>query len=376
MSSRVLKLCGSVLTGMVVLGAAAGMAQESDLLTEDNVVSGTMQIEFKTRTTPDTTGEFVEGSPALNVQDVYTLSLAVAGTTEFAGKIVRQPNIYTKNLRRLKQGAALGYDISLAVLNPRDPKQKKVVGKWVGVVPIDTGSGAYDLSGGAKEERPLRVAVDTVGRAQGFTENFAGKLMGKAEKKDSLAAYTFKRAVGQRTVEVVVKRSDPMRFADVQLAKGPAEVYGRARVNGRLDYDYETGNWYTDGIRFVYNLNGKDVEDVVTGSIKWVEDENRASNGKGYYEFNLRFNEEKHRTASTEAAAFEKMSDEEAFFAVDNTVPSLTGRISYEDTFIPGGDTPSSSKVTYGLHANKLSKQQIMNFVKLWLLAVGPTNDE
>ncbi|MBW7904632.1 MAG: hypothetical protein LC135_08455 [Phycisphaerae bacterium] len=70
------------------------------------------------------------------------------------------------------------------------------------------------------------------------------------------------------------------------------------------------------------------------------------------------------------------MSDEEAFFAVDNTVPSLTGRISYEDTFIPGGDTPSSSKVTYGLHANKLSKQQIMNFVKLWLLAVGPTNDE
>ena len=78
---------------------------------------------------------------------------------------------------------------------------------------------------------------------------------------------------------------------DIVLAKGPAGIYPRTTVNGNLDYDYETGNWYTNGIRFRYNLNGKDVEDVVTGSIKWIEDPNRATNGKGHYEFNLRFNE-------------------------------------------------------------------------------------
>ena len=42
-----------------------------------------------------------------------------------------------------------------------------------------------------------------------------------------------------------------------------------------------------------------------------------------------------------------------------------------------GGDSlPPSSKVTYALNANKLTKQQIMNFFKLWVLGTGPINDE
>ena len=40
--------------------------------------------------------------------------------------------------------------------------------------------------------------------------------------------------------------------------------------------------------------------------------------------------------------------------------------------FIEGGE----SGVTYNLNANKLTKQQVMNFFKLWMIAVGPTNDE
>ena len=70
------------------------------------------------------------------------------------------------------------------------------------------------------------------------------------------------------------------------------------------------------------------------------------------------------------------MSDEDAFFAVDTSVPSLTGRIEYVDTFVGGGTLPSASQVTYHLNANKLTKQQAVNFFKLWLIAVGPTNDE
>lgn len=357
----------------LLLAAPAGA--QDDLLNDD-VITGSMTIDFKTRTSKDTSGEFAEGSPALNVQDSYAVDMTVVKTVQFTGKIVRQPNIYTKTMRKLKQGAALGFDLTLAVLNPKNLSEKKVVGKWIGTVPINTDTGAYDLAGAKGDDRPLRIAIDTVGAAKAFTDTFAGRLVGKAEKKDNLAQYTYKRLVGNRTVEITVKKSDPMRFEGIELAKGPAEVYPRTIVNGRLDYDYETGNWYTDGIRFKYTLNGKDFEDVITGSIKWVEDPNRKSNGKGFYEFNLRFNEDKHKSASTEAAAFDKMSEEDAFFVVDNAVPSLTGRIEYVDTMSPGSDTPMSSKVTYKLTANKLTKQQVMNFFKLWMICVGPTNDE
>jgi hypothetical protein len=70
------------------------------------------------------------------------------------------------------------------------------------------------------------------------------------------------------------------------------------------------------------------------------------------------------------------MSNEDAFFAVDNSVPSLTGNVAYTDTMIGGKDVPASSKVEYSLNANKLTKQQVVNFFKLWMIAVGPTNDE
>ncbi|MGH7215177.1 MAG: hypothetical protein ACREIT_10485 [Tepidisphaeraceae bacterium] len=345
-------------------------------VTEDDIIAGTMDIDFKTRTNLDTSGDFKEGSPALGVQDLYKFSLRVAKTTEFSGQITRQPNLYTKMLQRSKQSAALGFNIDLGLLNPKDMKQKKTVGKWVGMVPIDAKSGAFDLAGGRADERPLRIAVDAVGRASAFTDHFGGKLVGKAEKKDNLASYTYKRLVGGKEVAITVKKSDPMKFENIELAKGPAEVYPHTYVNGRLDYDYETGNWYTDGIRFRYNLNGQDFEDIVTGTIKWVEDPDRKTNGKGHYDFNLRFNEEKNKSAAGEAAAFEKMSDEEAFFAVDTTVPALTGRIAYTDTMAGGSDLPSSSKVEYHLNANKLTKQQVMNFFKLWMVCVGPTNDE
>jgi hypothetical protein len=373
-------VAGLALTG-VPWGAAPAWAQGSaqpasgpELVTKQNTIAGTMDIEFATRTNKDTSGDLKAGSAALGAKDTYKFSLSVAETTDFSGTVTRQPNLYSRMLARRQQDALLSYNIDLAVLNPRDLKQKRVVGKWVGTVPIDPQSGHFDLAGGRAKESPLRIAVDAIGRAAAFQDLFAGRLVGKAEVKDSLAEYTFKRLVGGREVKITVKKSDPMRFENVVLAKGPTENYPRTSVNGRLDYDYETGNWFTDGVRFSYNLDGKDVEDLVTGSIKWVEDPDRAANGKGYYEFNLRFNEEQFRKAGSESSAFEKMSDEEAFFAVDDSVPSLTGRVSYVDTM--QGETVASSKVTYALHANKLTKQQVVNFFKLWMIGIGPINDE
>lgn len=349
---------------------------QPEQLTEDDVINGTMDIEFATRTNLDTSGKLKEGSAALGAKDKYKFKISVAKTTEFSGEIYRQPNLYSKLIQRKEQEAELGYSIDLAVLNPKDLKQRRVVGKWVGMVPVDPNSGAYDLSGGAKKERALRIQVDTVGKAAGFEDKFGGRLMGKAEKKEGLASATYKRLIGGRQVQVVVKQSDPMRFENIILAKGPAEVYPRTTVSGRLDYDYETSNWLTDGIKFRYNIDGKDFEDTVTGTIKWVEDSDYNANGKGYYEFNLRFNEEQNRSATGESAAFEKMSAEDAFFAVDNSIPCLTGKVEYIDAFGAGGETVITSKVTYHLNANKLTKQQVMNFFKLWLIAVGPTNDD
>lgn len=353
---------------------AAPAAAGDELVTKEKYISGTMDIDFGTRTNKDTTGDLKPGSAALGAKDTYKFQINVAETMDFNGTISRQPNLYSKLLARRQQDALLTYSIDLSVRNPRDLKQSRAVGKWVGTVPIDPQSGAFDLAGGRAKESPLRMAVDAIGRASAFTDNFSGRLIGKAETKDTLAEYTFNRIVGGRNVKVVVKKSDPMRFENIVLAKGPSEIYPRTTVTGRLDYDYETGNWFTDGIRFTYNLDGKDTVDVVSGSIKWVEDPERKSNGKGYYEFNLRFNEEKNKRPTGEADAFAKMSDEEAFFAVDDSIPALTGRVSYVDTM--SGDTVASSKVTYALNANKLTKQQVVNFFKLWMICVGPTNDE
>lgn len=340
-------------------------AQEPEKLTQPGIISGTMDIDFKSRKMLD-----AKGTPEKGASDDYTVNLTVAKTTEFKGQIHRLPAI--PGLLSEQKGQ-ITYGIDLAVINPVDMSQKKTVGKWVGTVPISK-EGVYSVAG--TSESPLRIAVDAVGRAAAFTDKFGGRLIGKGKKATS--AITYIRQLAGKEVKVEVKNTDPMRFESLALAMGPAQYYPRTIVNGNLDYDYETGNYYTNGIHFSYNLNGKDVVDVVTGSIKWVEDPNRASNGKGEYEFNLRWNEAKSKPATTEADAFAKMTDEEAFFAVDNSIPSLTGTIAYEDSMIGVGDKqlPGTSKVKYTLNANQLTKIQVMNFFKLWIVCVGPTNDE
>jgi hypothetical protein len=366
-------LCGAFSLLAVSTTQVRGQDQT---LSEQGVIAGTLDIEFKSRTELDTAGTYTEGSSALGAKDTYTLKLTVAKTTEFSGKITRQPDLFTKIIRSQKQKAELGFDINLAVRNPKNLDEKRNVGKWVGTVPINANTGAYEITGGAALESPLRIAIDAIGQQPAFTDKFGGKLIGKSKKEENLASYTYKRLVGNKTVEIKVAKVDPMKFVDLELAKGPAGNYPRTTVNGRLDFDYETGNWLTDGIRFRYNFNGKDTEDIVTGSVKWVEDENRKTNGKGEYQFNLRWNEAKQAPATTESAAFDKLSDEDAFFAVDDSLPCLTGKITYEDKFISGEETPASSKVVFALNSNKLTKTQVVNFFKLWMIGIGPINDE
>ena len=371
----------ALVLGLLLANPARAQEAKGDdaLMTEENAITGTMDIDFKTRTELDTDGTYTEGSPRLGAKDTYKFNLTVAKTTEYQGTVTRQGDLFTRVIRSQKQKGQLQYDVNLAVRNPRNLNQKINVGKWVGTVPMVSATGLYDIAAGAKLESALRIAIDARGKQPAFVDKFGGKMYGKSKKEEGFSSYTYRRLIGDKTVEIKVSKVDPMRFQDLELAKGPSENYPHTVVNGRLDFDYETGNWLTEGVKFRYNLNGKEVEDVMTGSIKWVEDENRRSNGKGFYDFNLRFNEGKNKTATTEADAFEKLSDEDAFFAVDNSIPCLTGKVSYVDTFISSGDeepTPAKSKVTYELNANKLTKTQLVNFFKLWVIGIGPINDE
>jgi hypothetical protein len=354
-------------------GAPAAAPAVSEVKDIKDAVSGTMNIEFNTRTKLDDTGKLKDKSPAIGAKDVYTTDLTVVNFVQFTGEISRQPNLYTKIIKKIAQPAQLYYNLNVTVVNPNDPTQKRQVGKWVGTVPIDTASGAYMLSGGAASESPLRFDLDTVGSLRAYKENFEGKLIGKTEKKETLASYTFKRLLPNgQTAEIVVKKVDPMRFDGVVLPHGPSDVYPKTVVNGRLDYGYETYNYYTDGLKFSYTLNGQDFTDTVTGTIKWVPDKDYDTNGKGFYDFNLRWNEDKNK--SNEAAAFEKLKGEDAFFAVDESVPALTGKIEYLDTL--ADKVVTASKVTYHLDAKHLQKHQVVAFIKAWLIAVGPTNDD
>ncbi len=357
-----------ILAGLLAVTPLTAFAQEPEKIVQPGAINGTVSIAFGSRTNLND-----KGKPQKGAKDVYDIDLSVAKTTEFKGKVERYPLIVSDILGRTEQASQLVFSVNLGVVNPTDLTQKRTVGKWVGTVPINA-TGLYELGGTSDSKH--RVSIDAIGRSPAFTENFGGNLYGKGKKTSGVISYV--RQFQGKEVKIEVKNSDPMRFENVILAAGPAQSYPRTTVNGNLDYDYETGNWLTNGLKFNYTLNGKEYHDVVTGSIKWVEDPNRASNGKGQYEFNLRFNEKEAKPAATESEAFTNLSDEEAFFAVDSSIPALTGTVKYEDTFtsVSGEPVPSASKVTYALDANHLTKQQIVNFLKLWIVSVGPTNDE
>src|SRR3954470_24376281 len=134
-----------------------------DQVTEKDVINGTMQITFNTRTNLDSSGDLKEGSPAIGIKDQYHFTMKVAKTTQYDGDIFRQPKLYSSVLKRTKQEGLMSFNTYIKVLNPANLSQSKDVGKWVGDVKVDPASGAYDL--GAAN---LRIAIDQVGKAAAF----------------------------------------------------------------------------------------------------------------------------------------------------------------------------------------------------------------
>jgi hypothetical protein len=350
--------------------APAAAAVDPDLAPAE-AIKGEISMTFNTRTAAGTD----DGAPKKGVKDAYAVNLTINGNRQVSGQITRQPRI--KRLIQTVQQPQYDFDLKwIALIKDSGPR---TVGNWVGVMPLDLKTGAYTLDGGGDSKRALRIMVDV---GQAFTDEFGGRFYGKPEDKTKLSWESFKRTINGKVVEYKYQ-ADPMRFDGTILAEGPDKGrYTRCVVTGNLDYDRATGNYITNQLKMSYNLGGAEQHDTISGTIKWVEDPQRASNGKGRYEFNIRFNEDK-ATKPLPEDQIAKVADEDAIFSVAPGIPSLTGTIEYVDTFAgsvvkdpDGKPLPTASKSTYNLKAEKMKKQQVMNFLKLWLLAVGPTNDE
>jgi hypothetical protein len=375
-------LAGAAFAGVLAAASLASASDFSSPLSMDGAIKGTMTIDFQTRVKLDTTGDVPEGSPAVGVADVYDVDIEVANSVMLKGSINRVPWLPTTILGRTYQEGYLEYDLRCVLRNPNDPSKTITLGGWVGAMTLD-GSGLYNLAEAPEGKGRLRLAIDPVGKIQGFVANFGGEIQGRVPEGAGLAGFvdrakkkvtkTYIRQVNGKAVPKTVEGADPMEFKRTELAIGPLSAYPTSVVTNSIDYDPEEGVWYVD-LDVTYTMEGERKVDRYSGTIRWNEDPDRMQNGIGWYDLNVRLNEQ---AAGSEADAFVETasgSAEDAFFAQDNSIPGFTGKISYVDTF--DGETVIASKVDYAVNAQDASKIQVMNFAKILMLMVGPFNDE
>jgi hypothetical protein len=309
-------------------------------------ITGRMQIYFNSR-------QAVQGD------DIYSVDLTCADRLQIKGTISRSATETAHGILRKKEHGQL-LEYALTLLSKDSAGATQQVGEIKGSVTVSE-TGRYDLS-------KLKLIP-----AAGFQGgSFSGAIIGKGAKEHGFIQATYERIFGGKKVALTLAQVDPLRFESLSLPSGPLREHSAAQAYGTLDYDYDTGNWLAGGL----TLRGSP-SDTISGSIKWNPDSARDRNGKGKYEFNLRFNEARFAHVDDEGAFFETATDEEAFFAVEESLPTLHGEIRYRDYF-DGAEEPTvvKSDITYHLAGSQLTEEQLIRFLKLWLLIVGPVNDE
>ncbi|MEZ5923012.1 MAG: hypothetical protein R3D57_01360 [Hyphomicrobiaceae bacterium] len=320
--------------------------------------------------------------------DVYTINgLKVADLMVLSGTIQRTPE------------KSLSYSVKFDVNNPKNRTQiAKDVAILRGESIIDD-SGRYLPANG-------KLRIDIV-KGQKSSSGFAGVLKGREvtrwwELKEQLAkaqkqvTKAYSRVVDGKTITIQVKNPDPLGFDGLVLAQGPFSYLPETTVRGSLDYDYELGNWLTDnnGLELTYKIGDAAQIDKVTGSIRFAEEEGTAQvDGKsvpftGYYDYSLRFNEDK---VKADEAFFDGENSEaevDAFFSTeDQTKPGIYGRVYFQDVEDncrtvkdeEGKEAcvgPTLSVITYDLKAVGLNYAQLANWMKIEQLVIGPFTDE
>ena len=71
---------------LVTSSLGTALAQDQEKLTQPGVITGSMDIDFRTRKNVNE-----KGQPQKGEKDIYNLTFNVAKTTEFKGKIERTP---------------------------------------------------------------------------------------------------------------------------------------------------------------------------------------------------------------------------------------------------------------------------------------------
>lgn len=356
------------------------------------VSQGRAQSPVITSTTPTTT--FIKGTESISfdgsvvnagakdVTDKYTLDVNVNNSARFYGSIERLPNVH--KMLGSSQVGLLTYNVNLAVYKPGDPSKQRDVGRLFGEVPNDIHN-VYRF-----EDGTLKIQTEQIGSAPPIDDSFKGLALGKPPQQTSMLGglkkqiVDIKRSIGGQTAVMHVTNYDVMEFQQHILAAGPVQKYGAVAVNGKTLYDYDRSAWHFVGVSLVYSVGGQQHQDMLSGDIRWVEDKARASNGKGHYELDIRFNE----PPPSEDAMFTPAagsSDESSFFASDAAVPGLSGTIAYQDTLGPlpanakaGDEGPTqSSQVVIDLHGNQISAQQTMAIAKLLFFSMTvPLNSD
>lgn len=321
--------------------------------------------------------------------DVYTITnMKAADLMVMNGTISRTPE------------KSLTYSVKFDLFNPKNPAQvAKEAAILRGDVIIDK-SGRYDPGAG-------KLRIDVVKGTQA-SYPFRGGLQGREvtrwwelseqlKKAQKTAAKEYSRVVEGKTVTIEVTNVDPLKFDGLVLSAGPFSYLPETTVRGSLDYDYELGNWLLDnnGLTLSYQLSDKAVSDRITGSIRFAEETGNATvDGKkvdytGYYEYNLRFNEEAQKA---DAAFFDNdnaSAEMDAFFSTaDQSKPGVYGRVYFTDSednckSVKDAESnsmkcvgPTKSVITYDLKTTGLTYAQLAAWMKIEQFVIGPFTDE
>lgn len=321
--------------------------------------------------------------------DTYTVTnLTAADLMVMNGMISRTPE------------KSLTYSVKFDLFNPKNPAQlAKEAAILRGDVIIDQ-SGRYDPAAG-------KLRIDVVKGTQA-SYPFRGGLQGREvtrwwelseqlKKAQQKAAKEYSRVVEGKTVTIKVSNVDPLKFDGLVLGAGPFSYLPETTVRGSLDYDYELGNWLLDnnGLTLSYQLSDKAVNDRVTGSIRFAEEAGHATvDGKkvdftGYYEYNLRFNEEAQKADAAFFDSDNASAEMDAFFSTaDQSKPGIYGRVYFTDSednckSVKDQESnsmkcvgPTKSVITYDLKSTGLTYAQLAAWMKIEQFVIGPFTDE
>jgi hypothetical protein len=378
------KISSAMFAAVLVLLSAQALALKPDP-SVDNKIVGKISIDFGTRNN----GPY----------DVYTIDLNATNRVLFEGTVNRsmdgsRPLLYE-------------YNVKVNAVNPKNINQVLHAGDILGGMAIDS-KNAYLFAGNSEirvaqplHYQPLaKIDADT-----SYLNGFQGKavkpggvfarlkeLAGQAAAATGIDTIT--RKIGTRTIKLDLNDPDPITFRNTQVAAGPMNKYGAVTINGEMTYGY-TGK--KSGVYVFKNLtmqSGQGSPDVFTGTMVYQDTQETVKMGgkdincTGSYDVNLQVNEaavsaQKNDEEFFNQAEVKNQSDEDSFFAVNNSVPSITGKICITDNGtvtikVDGKDTeaPTSSEINYDLTLNKVTDIQAVNFVKLALIILGPVFDE